>query len=162
MKKYHSYSSDMFVCFYFYFCSHIGWTLLGYFFLAMLNSYWSQRTRLNGPQSPLPHSDPRAVMYFDIRQSEGIAGLVVWYLASGAQGPKINTRLGHSRLGYRIDLGSLQILNLIGSIYWLNWEFRYPDGSFENWATWTSYERATCFPIRMSCPMCLDVATGAD
>ena len=51
---------------------------------------------------------------------EGIAGLVVWYLASGAQGPRINTRLGHSRLGYRIDLGSLQILNLIGSIYWLN------------------------------------------
>ena len=33
-----------------------------------------------------------------------------------------------------IDLGSLQILNLIGSIYWLNWEFRYPDGLFENWA----------------------------
>ena len=29
----------------------------------------------------------------------GIAGLVVWYLASGAQGPRINTRLGHSRLG---------------------------------------------------------------
>ena len=29
----------------------------------------------------------------------GIAGLVVWYLASGAQGPQINTWLGHSRLG---------------------------------------------------------------
>ena len=29
----------------------------------------------------------------------GIAGLVVWYLASGAQGSRINTRLGHSRLG---------------------------------------------------------------
>ena len=29
-----------------------------------------------------------------------IAGLVVWYLASGAQGPRINTRLGHTRLGY--------------------------------------------------------------
>ena len=29
----------------------------------------------------------------------GIACLVVWYLASGAQGPRINTRLGHSRLG---------------------------------------------------------------
>ena len=29
----------------------------------------------------------------------GIAGLVVWYLASGAQGPRINTQLGHSRLG---------------------------------------------------------------
>ena len=28
----------------------------------------------------------------------GIAGLVVWYLASGAQGPRIDTRLGHSRL----------------------------------------------------------------
>ena len=26
----------------------------------------------------------------------GIAGLVVWYLASGAQGPRINTRLGQS------------------------------------------------------------------
>ena len=66
---------------------------------------------------------------------------MVWYLASGAQGPRINTRLGHSRLGYRIDLGSLQILNLIGSIYWLNWEFRYPDGSFENWANelWESH-----------------------
>ena len=29
----------------------------------------------------------------------GIAGLVVWYLGSGAQGPGINTWLGHSRLG---------------------------------------------------------------
>ena len=26
----------------------------------------------------------------------GTAGLVVWYLASGAQGPRINSRLGHS------------------------------------------------------------------
>ena len=26
--------------------------------------------------------------------TDGIAGLVVWYLASGAQGPRINTRLG--------------------------------------------------------------------
>ena len=29
----------------------------------------------------------------------GIAGLVVWYLASGAQGPRINTWPGHSWLG---------------------------------------------------------------
>ena len=29
----------------------------------------------------------------------GIAGLVVWYLASGAQSPRINTWLGHLRLG---------------------------------------------------------------
>ena len=45
----------------------------------------------------------------------GIAGLVVWYLASGAQGPRINTWLGYSRLGLDY-LGSLQILNLIGII----------------------------------------------
>ena len=51
--------------FYFYFYSHIGWTLFGYF-LAKLNSYWSQRTGLNRPQSPLSHSGPRAVTYFDI------------------------------------------------------------------------------------------------
>ena len=29
----------------------------------------------------------------------GIAVLVVWYLASGAQGPRIDTWSGHSRLG---------------------------------------------------------------
>ena len=29
----------------------------------------------------------------------GIAGLVVWYLASGAQGARIDTWPGHTRLG---------------------------------------------------------------
>ena len=68
----------------------------------------------------VPQGSVTGPLCFVYYTHKGIAGLVVWYLASGAQGPRINTRLGHSRLGYRIDLGSLQILNLIGSIYWLN------------------------------------------
>ena len=60
----------MFLCgvVYFYFYSHIGWTLF-WVFLAKLNSYWSQRMGLSGPQSPLPHSGPRAVTYFDIQST---------------------------------------------------------------------------------------------
>ena len=45
-----------------------------------------------------------------------MAGLVVWYLASDAEGPWISTWLGHSWLGWdSTDLESLQILDLIGS-----------------------------------------------
>ena len=36
----------------------------------------------------------RHVTYMDM--GSGIAGLVVWYIASGAQCPRINTPLGHS------------------------------------------------------------------
>ena len=49
---------------------------------------------------------------------------------------------------------------LIDSIYLLNWEFRYPHGSFGKLGRepWESH----MFPIRMSCSVCLNVATGAD
>ena len=40
------------------------------------------------------HSPP----YFNVHD-QGLSSAVVWYLASGAQGPRINTWLGHSRLG---------------------------------------------------------------
>ena len=53
---------------------------------------------------------------------KGIAGLVVWYRASDAQGPRMDACPSHSRLGSdkcRFLINS-QLVNLIGSIYWLN------------------------------------------
>ena len=46
---------------------------------------------------PLPNSKDLDIIQNYKRQR--IADLVVWYLASGAQGPWINTWLGLSRLG---------------------------------------------------------------
>ena len=40
--------------------------------------------------------DGNILIYLLALTGLGIAGLVVWYLASGAQGPQTNTQLGHS------------------------------------------------------------------
>ena len=48
----------------------------------------------------------------------GIAGLVVWYLTSGAQGPWINTWLGHSRLG--LDLIENSAIRMVHLKNWAN------------------------------------------
>ena len=71
-----------------------------------------------------------------------IAGLMGQYLASGAQVTRINTWLGHSRLGLDwFEFLSNSEFNWKHLVYRLDWKFRYPHVSFENWANnpWESH-----------------------